>query len=109
MDIEYRRIRLHVEGMNRTRILIALLMGLSLGSAVEAACYADYKARRDNPLQLHYGVIEIAGPCDRASATDEARKRLGAQGWTLLNVLAVFDANGLAQRRDTAGAFFLRF
>lgn len=88
---------------------LALLMGLVLAAPAGAACYADYKARQDNPLQLHYGVIEITGPCERGAATDEARQRLGAQGWTLLNVLSVFDDAGLAERRDTAGAFFLRY
>lgn len=95
--------------MKHAFALIALLMGLALAAPASAACYADYKARRDNPLQLHYGVIEITGRCERGPAADEARKRLGAQGWTLLNVLSVFDDRGLAQRRDTAGAFFLRF
>lgn len=109
MDIEYPGPSAHCRAMKHTLAPLALILGLALAAPAGAACYADYKARQDNPLQLHYGVMEITGPCDPAAATDEARKRLGAQGWTLLNVLSVFDDAGLAQRRDTAGAFFLRY
>ena len=76
-----------------------------------AACYADYKAKRDAPLRLHYGVIEVpdASCTPAAAATRVVRPRLAAAGWTLLNVLSTFGADGLASRKDSAGAFFLRF
>lgn len=89
---------------------LALALALTVAApAAQAACYADYKARRDDPLQLHYGVIELRGPCERDAAEKEARSRLKAAGWKLLNVLAVFDEGGLNSRRGNAGDFFLRF
>lgn len=63
-----------------------------------AACYADYKAKRDNPLRLHYGVIEVRGDCDRSNAEDQLRSALSRDGWQLLNVVSVFDDAGLDQR-----------
>jgi hypothetical protein len=74
-----------------------------------AGCYADYKAKQDNPLRLHYGVAQINGACNAGAAKAELSARLSAQGWTLLNILSVFGEDGLAQRRDSAGSNYLRF
>lgn len=74
-----------------------------------AACFADYKAKQDNPLRLHYGVIEIIGSCNAQAATAEIRARIAPSGWQLLNVVSVFGPEGLAERRDSAGTFYLRF
>lgn len=89
-------------------ILIASLLMASAAPA-SAACYADYKAKKDSPLQLHYGVMQISGDCTKSAAQAQARARLGANGWTLLNVLSVFDDGGLASKKSAAGAYFLRF
>lgn len=98
--------------MKRPVILSALALVLSLGAAPAAAqCYADYKAKRDNPLQLHYGVIELpqAACGSTSAAAQEIGRRLSGTGWELLNVMAVFDQDGLAERQANAGQYFLRF
>ena len=87
----------------------ALLMLLTLSTPMMAAdCYADYKAKQDNPLRLHYGVAEIA-TCSKKAAKAELASRLSAQGWTLLNIVSVFDKSGLAERKDSAGSNYLRY
>ena len=89
--------------------LVAIfVLGLAT-SAAEAACYADYKAKRDNPLKLHYGVVQLSGNCSKQAARAEVGQRLKSNGWILLNVLSVFDESGLDQRKNSAGQFFLRF
>lgn len=90
-------------------IIPAALMISHALPAAAAGCFADYKAKQDNPLRLHYGVAQINGACDAASARAELSARLAAQGWTLLNVLSVFGDEGLAQRKDSAGSNYLRF
>ena len=89
---------------------IALLFALSLAALpAHAQCYADYKAKQDNPLRLHYGVAEITGPCAAPDAERELRPRLARAGWELLNVVGVFGPEGLDERRDSAGPHFLRY
>ena len=85
---------------------MALILSTSLA---QAACYADYKAKQDDPLRLHYGVAEVRGDCSVGSAEDQLRDRLAGNGWQLLNVLGVFDDAGLDERKDSAGEFFLRY
>lgn len=88
--------------------LVLITLCLTLGTTAQAACFADYKAKKDNPLRLHYGVAQVAS-CNRSGAETELRRRLEAEGWTLLNVLGVFDEAGLPERKDSAGRYYLRF
>ncbi len=85
-----------------------VFLGLLAGTA-QAACYADYKAKRDDPLRLHYGVAEVEGACTPQNAGAELAPKLAADGWQLLNVLGVFDDAGLEERQESAGEFFLRY
>ena len=88
----------------RSLCLAAVLMALAL--PVQAQCFVDYKAKMDDPLRLHYGVIEISD-CDGAKT--ETAQRLAANGWTLLTILSTFGPEGLDKRKDNAGEYFLRF
>lgn len=90
-------------------LAIALLIAFAQPAAAE--CYADYKASKDNPLRLHYGVMELRErDCgDSAEAERVVRGRLREAGWKLLNVLSVFGRDGLEERKASAGDFFLRY
>ncbi|WP_424831681.1 hypothetical protein [Ruegeria sp.] len=88
---------------------LAIAALISLGDAAAAAdCYADYKAKQDNPLRLHYGVMQVPS-CNKGQAKKEVAQRLKGSGWTLLNVMSVFGPEGLDQRKANAGKFYLRF
>lgn len=88
--------------------LTALAVLFALCGPASADCYADYKAKQDNPLRLHYGVAQVAA-CDKKAAAAELRPRLEQAGWKLLNVLSVFGPEGLSERKGSAGDYFLRF
>lgn len=90
---------------------VALVFLFASVSAVQAGCYADYKAKKDNPLQLHYGVIQLPqSVCNgQSNAAAIIAPRLAKNGWTLLNVLSVFNDQGLAGRKASAGRYFLSF
>lgn len=99
--------------MRHTILPLALVAALVAQAApAKAECYADYKAKRDQkPLKLHYGVAKIPdAACGGKSAAAEAlAPRLAQEGWTLLNILSIFGPEGLDQRKDSAGKFFLRY
>ncbi len=90
-------------------IIAATGLGLAALPAQADGCYADYKAKQENPLRLHYGVAQVSGECSRTAAQAEISKRLAAKGWTLLTVVSVFGDEGLNQRKESAGSNFLRF
>lgn len=87
--------------------LTALIAALAAAPA-SAECYAEYKAKRDDPYGLHRGVMEISA-CDRGAAEGEVADRLAAAGWTLLSVVAVFGPEEVESRRGDAGDYFLRY
>jgi len=89
--------------------LSLLVIGLLAAGPAGAACYADYKAKRDDPLRLHYGVAELRGACTTEGAAEELAPRLAADDWQLLTIIGVFKAAGLEERRDSAGDYFLRY
>ena len=95
------------------RILtLSLVLLLAALQPATAACYADYKAKKDGgALKLHYGVVQVSnGACkNREKAEKEVRNKVSRGGWTVLNVLSVFDESGLDKRRQSAAEFFLRF
>ncbi|WP_430465831.1 hypothetical protein [Tabrizicola sp.] len=92
--------------MPRLFTLMAALALMTLPA--QAECYADYKAKQDDPLRLHYGVAQVSA-CDPAGAAAELAPRLADAGWVLLNVLGVFGPEGLEERKASAAEYFLRF
>jgi len=92
--------------------IAALCLSLTMPApAAQAGCYADYKAKRDRPLRLHYGVMALPDvACRRPEAAARLiRRRLADNGWTLLTVLSTFDESGLGARRENAAGNFLRY
>jgi hypothetical protein len=89
--------------------LVLVLALVACGAQAQAACFADYKASRENPLELQYGVAEIFGECSVPAAEQELQPRLASDGWQLLGVLSTFDEAGLEERRESAGEYFLRY
>ena len=92
-----------------TPILATLITMAALPAS--AACFADYKAKPDDPLRLHHGVAQVSDAvCNGGSDPGaELAPRLAGAGWQLLNVLSVFGPEGLDERKSSAGEYFLRF
>ena len=89
---------------------LILALALMAASPASASCYADYKAKQDSPLRLHYGVIELPNTaCTRQAAVAQTAQRIGADGWKLLRLLSIFQADGLKERKSSAGQYFLRY
>ena len=89
---------------------LAAALLLIAADPARAACFADYKAKMDNPLRLHYGVIEIPdAACSVDAAFSEIAPRVASGGWQLLEVMSVFDETGLDGRRPDAGQYYLAF
>lgn len=89
---------------------LILALALMAASPAAASCYADYKAKQDSPLRLHYGVVELPDTaCNKTAASTQTAQRIGVDGWKLLHILSVFQADGLEKRKASAGQYFLRY
>ena len=91
--------------MKSFALLVIALIFLGLANPVHAACFADYKAKQDNPLRLHYGVMQIdTNPCNMSDSVKRTvARRLSSAGWQLLQIQSVFDDSGLVKRKSEAG------
>lgn len=100
-----------IEGMKGSKYftLLGLVLMFAVTEVSAADCLFAYKAKRDNPLQLHYGVIAIRGECSASAAKREASARLAANGWSLLVLLEQVESSKLSQYKETAGDYFLRY
>lgn len=95
--------------LDMKQIALALTF-IALSSPLYADCYADYKAKMDNPLRLHYGVIRLPdSACLRPAASAAIAQRVLSGGWQFLELMSIFDESGLATRRNDAGQYYLRF
>ncbi len=101
--------------INLKSALAALAMATVLTAAftlpARAECYADFKAKQDNPLRFAYGVSQVSdGACGKPKAAHaELQPRLASDGWTLLKIVSTFGPDGLQERKSSAGEFFLRY
>ena len=100
-----------MSSLHMTRTLMAVLVALAMALPAQADCYADYKAKQDNPLRLAYGVSQVSdNACGKPKvAHNELQGRLASDGWTLLKILSTFGPEGLNERKASAGEFFLRY
>ena len=96
--------------MKKISLAIAVLIAMLAAAPAAAQCYADYKAKQDNPLRLQYGIVELPPQaCDDPAAADRhVDAVLEEHGWTLLQIESTFGEDGFAQRRSRAGAIHLR-
>ncbi len=90
--------------------LSALLVGLTLATQVSAQCYADFKAKQDDPWQGQYGIIELpASACGSiAAAKRYAAPVIARSGWELLQIRSIFDASEFQSRSANASVIHRR-
>lgn len=95
-------------GLVPTLILAIALFAMPI--TAQAACYAEYKAKRDNPLKLHYGVAELNdAACTKAQAQKALAPRLKADNWILLSIVGFVAQDKLGEVKANAGNYFLRY
>ena len=89
---------------------IIITLTIFLTQSAQAACYADYKAKQENPLKLHYGIMKFDSvECTASIVQKKVALRLLPHGWTLLNLLTVSRKLPTTQRKENAGENFLRY
>lgn len=93
------------------KLMLVPLLALMLALPARAECYVDYKAKQDDPLRLAYGVSQVSdGACGKPKqAKAELEPRLAADGWTLMKIVSSFGPEGLSERKESAGDFYLRY
>lgn len=77
--------------MKRTlsRFTAATALALATAASAQAACEVEYKAKRDNPLELFYDTTILSGPCNRSAVRPKLQSELAGKGLKLLKIISV--------------------
>ncbi|WP_323769541.1 hypothetical protein [Antarctobacter sp.] len=84
-----------------------LLVTLALPSAAAADCYVHYKAKRNKPYGLHYGIVHVSGSCP-SSPQRTVQSRISSGGWSILNIVKVTTARPNSSEIASAGSHYYR-
>ena len=91
--------------------LLSILVVMTFAAPAAAECFVDYKAKRDDPFQLHYGVISLEDEeCEDSDTIESAiAERIAVDDWSLLDVVNVLTQDEAEEKEADAGAYFLRY
>ncbi|MCB1387756.1 MAG: hypothetical protein KDK12_01150 [Rhodobacteraceae bacterium] len=96
--------------MRLKKPILAFAALVALAAPAHAACYAEYRASRQNPVQLAYGVAQIpGGSCSAQAASQYLQSRLSRSGWTLQNVLSTVTSNSAPANSGYTGGHYLAY
>lgn len=98
----------HIMFSALSRFLTAALLVVSLAfpSAAAADCYVHYKAKRQTPYGLHYGIVQLSG-CP-SSPAGTVMSRIASGGWELLGIVKVTTSPPTSSERRSAGSHYYR-
>ncbi len=89
-----------------------VFFGLALATQASGQCFADFKARYSDTveLRLQYGIIEL--PTWACGSLEAARRYaepvIERSGWTLRQIESIFDATEFQRRSANAGVIHRR-
>ena len=72
-------------------------------------CFVLYKAKKDNPLKLHLGLIQINGQCSDHDVEGITSKRLSSTGWKLLQIVTASGNIDTKKMESDVGDYFLKY
>ncbi len=98
----------HIMFSALSRFLTAALLvfALALPSTAAADCYVHYKAKRDRPYGLHYGIVQR--PSCPSSPAGTVMSRISSGGWQLLGIVKVTNSPPTSSERRSAGSHYYR-
>ena len=89
---------------------LIFIIVIFVAHVAHAGCYADYKAKQENPLKLHYGIMKLGdGKCSASATEETVAARLLPHGWILLNLVTGCRELPALQQKENAGENFLRY
>ena len=91
--------------------LLAFIIVLFSNSLVLAddKCFYEYKAKKDDPLRLHVGILETNQTCDLNTELGKLQSRLETGGWRLIQVVKSFDKRPSDEQLQKYGQFIFKY
>ena len=91
-------------------VAVTFLWSACLSSVAHAEnCFILYKAKKDNPLKLHLGLMKIDRTCSDDAIEVILRRRLLPAGWSLLQIVNVSQDIAVEKIKRDLGEYFLKY
>ena len=90
-------------------IMVAAAAAVLPLTAYAENCFVLYKAKKDNPLKLHLGLMKIDRTCSDDAIEVILRRRLLPAGWSLLQIVNVSQDIAVEKIKRDLGEYFLKY
>ena len=91
------------------KISLVLCFTTLFSAAYANECFVLYKAKKDNPLKLHLGLIQINGQCASHDIEGITIQRLNSTGWKLLQIVKTSSNIDAEKMEKDLGDYFLKY
>jgi len=96
--------------MNKIFFIAALLLSnLVLTHAYADTCFIFYKAKKDDPLRLHLGLMKMERHCSDVEIEALSQQRLVLHGWSLLKIVNRSVQIDEKKIESDLGEYFLKY
>ena len=97
--------------MHLKLLKVSLILSFSFffTSVYAGECFVLYKAKKDNPLKLHLGLMQVNKPCSGKSLEIVVSNRLNPSGWLLLKIVNTIESVETEKMKSELGDYFLKY
>lgn len=72
-------------------------------------CFVLYKAKKDNPLKLHLGLMQVKKNCLVKNLETTVSNRLNSSGWLLLKIVNITESIEKEKMKRDLGDYFFKY
>ena len=91
------------------KITVVFCFTIVFSQAQATECFILYKAKKDKPLKLHLGLMQINETCSMKDIEIKINKRLNLSGWTLLQIVKATENVKVEKMKRDLGDYFLKY
>lgn len=91
------------------KITVVFCFTIVFSQAQATECFILYKAKKDMPLKLHLGLMQINEKCSMKDIEIKINKRLNLSGWTLLQIVKATENVKVEKMKRNLGDYFLKY
>jgi hypothetical protein len=91
------------------KVSLVFCFATFFSAAYANECFVLYKAKKDNPLKLHLGLIQISGQCSEHDVEYITSRRLNLTDWKLLKIVKSSSNIDAEKMERDLGDYFLKY
>jgi hypothetical protein len=91
------------------KITVVFCFTIMFSEAHATQCFVLYKAKKNNPLKLHLGLMQINETCTMKDIGTKINNRLNSNGWTLLQIVKANENVKIEKMKRDLGEYFLKY